>query len=226
MVERTLPKPDTRVRFPSAALPEPLTEWRGVFILGWMWWLGSVGRVEAVCSLLLQGTRPRSASDTLMSRRNIPASPLPLFPSPGRWSSGCGSSAGANHGLLGLGRVCAERGKEYSGWVPQTAYRGKQIGIWVPRWFRRDVGALTCRLAVKGLIEKGLAVAPCARYTLPSLLQGHPPSLRFGHPDVASGRYRRLRKTRLHPLLPNRKVQAPPVLDLRQYKGTTLSSLG
>jgi len=37
--------------------------------------------------LLLQGTRPRSASDTLMSRRNIPASPLlTLSPSPGRWS--------------------------------------------------------------------------------------------------------------------------------------------
>ena len=30
--------------------------------------------------MLLQGTRPRSASDTLMSRRNIPASPL--LPSP------------------------------------------------------------------------------------------------------------------------------------------------
>ena len=28
-----------------------------------------------------------------------------------------------------------------------------------------------------------------ARYTLPSLLQGHPPSLQLGHPDVASGRY-------------------------------------
>lgn len=142
MVERTLPKPDTRVRFPSAAPKAPdLTVW------GFIFW-----RVEAVCSLLLQGTRPRSASDTLMSRRNIPTSPLPLFPSPGRWSSGCGSSAGANHGLLGLGRVCAERGKEYSGWVPQTAYRGRQIGIWVPRWFRRDVEAPTRRLAAKGLI--------------------------------------------------------------------------
>ena len=27
------------------------------------------------------------------------------------------------------------------------------------------------------------------RYTLPPLLQGNPPSLRFGHPDVASGGY-------------------------------------
>ena len=112
-----------------------------------------------------------------------------LPPSPGRWSSGCGCAAGMRTAATRCGKSVRGEGKEYSGWVPQTAYRGKQIGIWVPRWFRRDVGALTCRLAVKGLIEKGLAVAPCARYTLPSLLQGHPPSLRFGHPDVASGRY-------------------------------------
>ena len=129
MVERTLPKPDTRVRFPSAAPKAPdfvaglfprlkreslpggntfpralgisafqpvsrskslLPHGRRLFILGWMWWLGSVGRVEAVCSLLLQGTRPRFASDTLMSRRNIPASPL-LIPPPcgARWGRGC-----------------------------------------------------------------------------------------------------------------------------------------
>ena len=31
----------------------------------------------------------------------------------------CGK--GANHGLLSLGRLCAEREKEYWGWVPQTA---------------------------------------------------------------------------------------------------------
>ena len=161
MVERTLPKPDTRVRFPSAAPQAPdfvaglfprlkreslpggntfpralgisafqpvsrstslLPHGRRLFILGWMWWLGSVGRVEAVCSLLLQGTRPRSASDTLMSRRNIPASPLlTLSPSPGRWSSGCGCAAGNETRALGLERVCAEAGKEYSGEVPQTA---------------------------------------------------------------------------------------------------------
>ena len=152
MVERTLPKPDTRVRFPSAAPKAPnLMVWGFIFFgldvvvgLGWVRW------VEAVCSLLLQGTRPRSASDTLMSRRNIPASPLlTLSPSPGRWSSGCGCAAGNETRALGLERVCAKRGKEYSGWVPQTAYRGKQIGIWGPRWFRRDVGALTCGLAAR-----------------------------------------------------------------------------
>ena len=65
-----------------------------------------MGRVEAVCSLLLQGTRPRFASDTLMSRRNIPASPL-LFPSL-RAGGVVGAAAlyRANRGLLGLGRVC------------------------------------------------------------------------------------------------------------------------
>lgn len=66
MVERTLPKPDTRVRFPSAAPQAP-----DLMVWGFIYW-----RVEVVCSLLLQGTRPRFASDTLMSRRNIPASPL------------------------------------------------------------------------------------------------------------------------------------------------------
>ena len=185
MVERTLPKPDTRVRFPSAAPKAPdfvaglfprlkreslpggntfpralgisafqpvsrstslLPHGRRLFILGWMWWLGSVGRVEAVCSLLLQGTRPRFASDTLMSRRNIPASPLPLFPS--LWCEVGMRTAGHS-----AWEECARRGGgEYSGWVPQTAYRGRQIGIWVPRWFRRDVEAPTRRLAAKGLI--------------------------------------------------------------------------
>ena len=149
MVERTLPKPDTRVRFPSAAPQAPdfvaglfprlkreslpggntfpraleisafqpvsrstslLPHGRRLFILGWMWWLGSVGRVEAVCSLLLQGTRPRFASDTLMSRRNIPASPSASLPS--LWCEvGCGCRGrDANRGTLDLGRVCAEGG--------------------------------------------------------------------------------------------------------------------
>ncbi len=94
MVERTLPKPDTRVRFPSAAPQAPdLTVWGFLFGLDVVVRLRAwVERVEAVCSLLLQGTRPRFASDTLMSRRNIPASPL-LIPSPlregGVVSAGC-----------------------------------------------------------------------------------------------------------------------------------------
>ena len=62
--------------------------------------------------MLLQGTRPRFASDTLMSRRNIPTSPLlTLSPSRGRWSSGCGCAAGNEPRALGLGRVCAEAGR-------------------------------------------------------------------------------------------------------------------
>lgn len=130
MVERTLPKPDTRVRFPSAAPQAPdLMVW-GFYFLGWMRWLGAVGRVEAVCSLLLQGTRPRFASDTLMSRRNIPASPLlTLSPSPGRWSSGCGCAVWNEPRALGLGRVCAEAGRGNTG----VRYRRQLAGneCWV-----------------------------------------------------------------------------------------------
>lgn len=65
-----------------------------------------VGRVEAVCSLLLQGTRPRFASDTLMSRRNIPTSPL--LPSPSLWYE--------------VGCVAARQGCE-----PRATWLGKSV---------------------------------------------------------------------------------------------------
>ena len=69
-----------------------------------------MGRVEAVCSLLLQGTRPRSASDTLMSRRNIPASPPASLPS--LWCEvGCGCRGrDANRGCS-LWEECAGTGR-------------------------------------------------------------------------------------------------------------------
>lgn len=112
MVERTLPKPDTRVRFPSAAPQAPdLMVW-GFYFLGWMRWLGAVGRVEAVCSLLLQGTRPRFASDTLMSRRNIPASPLlssPLLRAGG--VVGADARCGTNHGRSAWEECARRRGR-------------------------------------------------------------------------------------------------------------------
>ena len=155
MVERTLPKPDTRVRFPSAApqapdfvaglfprlkresLPggntfpralgisafQPVSRSTspgpyglGLYFLGWMRWLGSVGRVEAVCSLLLQGTRPRFASDTLMSRRNIPASPLlssPLLRAGG--VVGADARCGTTHGRSVWEECARRRGGEYWG---------------------------------------------------------------------------------------------------------------
>lgn len=139
MVERTLPKPDTRVRFPSAApkapdfvaglfprlkresLPggntfpralgisafQPVSRSKspGPYGLGLYFW-----RVEAVCSLLLQGTRPRSASDTLMSRRNIPASPL--LPSPLRAGGvvGAATAAGVRTAAARCGKSVRERG--------------------------------------------------------------------------------------------------------------------
>ena len=80
--------------------------------------------------MLLQGTRPRSASDTLMSRRNIPTSPLlTLSPSRGRWSSGRGCAAGNEPRALGLGRVCAEAGRGNTG----VRYRRQLAGneCWV-----------------------------------------------------------------------------------------------
>ena len=180
MVERTLPKPDTRVRFPSAA-PQAFCPTAGGFLF-WVVW------VEAVCSLLLQGTRPRSASDTLMSRRNIPTSPLPLFPSPGRWSSGCGCRGrGANRGLLGLGRVCGNGEGEYWGEVPQAARRETKIGSRVWWWFRRDV-----RAPSRGLIKTGLVVAPyerAAQLYLPEATSGCPSSARAGAPVGAKEVY-------------------------------------
>ena len=108
-------------------------------------------------------------------------------PSPDRGRSGGGSSEGTNCGLLGLGRVCAEAGKEYSGWVPQTAYRGRQIGIWVPRWFRRDVEAPTRRLAAKGLIATMRARTD--QLYLPDATSGCPSSARAGAPVGAKEVY-------------------------------------
>lgn len=129
MVERTLPKPDTRVRFPSAALQSLLLHSKRLFILGWMWWLGSVGRVEAVCSLLLQGTRPRSASDTLMSRRIIPTSPLLPSPLPVVRGRVRGCAAGMRTAGYSAWEECARRG----GRNTRVGYRRQlaKIEYWV-----------------------------------------------------------------------------------------------
>lgn len=135
MVERTLPKPDTRVRFPSAAL-YPLTSSVRGFCFGLLWvWL-----VEAVCSLLLQGTRPRSASDTLMSRRNIPTSPLSL-PSPEGGVVGAAHQRLRTAGRMAWEECARKRGGEYWGKVPQTARRTTRVDSRVPRWFRRGAWA-------------------------------------------------------------------------------------
>ncbi len=162
MVERTLPKPDTRVRFPSAAPQAPdfvaglfprlkreslpggntfpralgisafqpvsrstslLPHGRRLFILSY------VGRVEAVCSLLLQGTRPRSASDTLMSRRIIPTSPLLPSPLPVVRGRVRGCAAGMRTAGYSAWEECARRG----GRNTRVGYRRQlaKIEYWV-----------------------------------------------------------------------------------------------
>ena len=173
MVERTLPKPDTRVRFPSAALQSLLPHGRRLFAAE----AGIASRRKYIPSRArdfrlparqplqkprtssrgfsynLDGSRryvPCSCREPvlaprrtpLMSRRNIPASPLPLS-SPLRAGGVVGADARCrtNRGTLGLGRVCAERGKGYSGEVPQTARRETKVGSRVWWWFRRDVSA-------------------------------------------------------------------------------------
>lgn len=60
--------------------------------------------------MLLQGTRPRFASDTLMSRRNIPASPLPPS-SPLRAGGVVGAGCvGSEPRAARLGKSVRERG--------------------------------------------------------------------------------------------------------------------
>ena len=168
MVERTLPKPDTRVRFPSAAPQAP-----DLMVWGFIFW-----RVEAVCSLLLQGTRPRFASDTLMSRRNIPTSPLLLSPSSLWYEVGCGCAAGNEPRDTRLGKSVRERGGGILGLGTAGSSPRMNIGFRGLRWFRRDV-----RAPSRGLIETGLVVAPyerTAQLYLPEATSGCPSSARAG----------------------------------------------
>ena len=137
--------------------------------------------------MLLQGTRPRSASDTLMSRRNIPASPLlTLSPSPGRWSSGCGSSEGANRGYS-LWEECAGTGRGNT----RVRYRRQlaKIEYWVQGIAVVPQGR---QCAFRELIETGLVVAPCERTAqlyLPEATSGCPSSARAGAPVGAKEVY-------------------------------------
>ena len=144
-----------------------------------------MGRVEAVCSLLLQGTRPRFASDTLMS----PASPLlTLSPSPGRWSSGCGYAVRGLTAGDSAWEECAGTGRGNTG----VRYRRQLAG-------RRRLGSGHCgdsvwevRAPSRGLIETGLVVAPCERAAqlyLPEATSGCPSSARAGAPAGAKEVY-------------------------------------
>lgn len=154
-----------------------------------MWWLGLVGRVEAVCSLLLQGTRPRSASDTLMSRRNIPASPLLLSPpSPGRWSSGCGCAAGMRTAGYAAWEECAGTGRGNTG----VGYRRQlaRIEYWVEGIAVTPYGS-SGRLPA-GSRQEGFSTtmrARTAQLYLPEATSGCPSSARAGAPVGAKEVY-------------------------------------
>ena len=137
--------------------------------------------------MLLQGTRPRSASDTLMSRRNIPASPLPLFPSPGRWSSGCGSSAGAKRGRSAW-KECAGAGRGNTG----VRYRRQlaKIEYWVEGIAVTPYGR-SGRLPA-GSRQEGFSTtmrARTAQLYLPEATSGCPSSARAGAPVGAKEVY-------------------------------------
>ena len=128
--------------------------------------------------MLLQGTRPRFASDTLMSRRNIPASPLLIpSPSPGRWSSGCGCTVWNDPRALGLGRVCAEAGRGILGLGTADSSPGNGIGIWV-RWWLSLGGQGAYQRA-----QRERACRNCASAVplyLPAATSGCPSSARAG----------------------------------------------
>ena len=122
-----------------------------------------------------------------MSRRNIPASPLlTLSPSPGRWSSGCGCAVWNEPRALGLGRVCAEAGKEYSGEVPQklagrrrlvAGYGGGSVetSVRLPEGSGQEGFSTTCERA--------------AQLYLPEATSGCPSSARAGAPVGAKEVY-------------------------------------
>ena len=164
--------------------------------------------------MLLQGTRPRSASDTLMSRRNIPASPLPLFPSPGRWSSGCGSSAGAKRGRSAWKECARRRGRNtrvrYRRQLAKNEYWVQGIAV-VPQ-------GRQC--AFRELIETGLVVAPCERTAqlyLPEATSGCPSSARAGAPVGAKEVYSA-------PASPPHKRGMHPVRHLKSLKNVQLTT--
>ena len=122
-----------------------------------------------------------------MSRRNIPASPL--FPSSPPLPVVRGRvrvTSGASRELLGLGRVCAEAGKEYWGEVPQTARREMQIGIWVRWWFS---------LGGQGAYQRARCERACRNHAsavllyLPAATAGCPSSARAGAPVGAKEVY-------------------------------------
>ena len=157
--------------------------------MGWMWWLGSVGRVEAVCSLLLQGTRPRSASDTLMSRRNIPASP-PLPSPPSLWCEvGC---VAARQGCEPRAARCGKSVRERGGGNTRVRYRRQlaKIEYWVEGIAVTPYGRSE-RLPA-GSRQEGFSTtmrARTAQLYLPEATSGCPSSARAGAPVGAKEVY-------------------------------------
>ena len=162
-----------------------------------MWWLGLVGRVEAVCSLLLQGTRPRSASDTLMSRRNIPASPLPpSFPL---------------SVVRGRAQLCGKRVRTtgYSVWEDCAGTRRGNAGVRYRKQLAQNEDW------VQGAYPQVCAYT--AQLYLPEATSGCPSSARAGAPVGAKEVYSA-------PASPPHKRGMHPVRHLKSLKNVQLTT--
>lgn len=150
--------------------------------------LGWVGWVEAVCSLLLQGTRPRSASDTLMSRRNIPASPPLPSPLPVVRGRVRGCAARMRTAGYSAWEECAGTGRGNTG----VRYRRQlaKIEYWVEGIAVTPYGR-SGRLPA-GSRQEGFSTtmrARTAQLYLPEATSGCPSSARAGAPVGAKEVY-------------------------------------
>lgn len=177
MVERTLPKPDTRVRFPSAApkapdfvaglfprlkresLPGGNTFPRALGISAFQPVSRSTSPGPYGLGLyFLAGrggmflTPAGNPSSLRFGHPDVATEHTDFSPSPGRWSSGCGCAVWNEPRALGLGRVCGNGEGEYWGEVPQTARRETKVGSRVWWWFRRDVSAPSEGSSRQGLL--------------------------------------------------------------------------
>ena len=165
--------------------------------------------------MLLRGTRPRSASDTLMSRRNIPASPL-LIPPPcgARWGRGC--ALWNEPRVTWLGKSVRGEGGRNTG----VGYRKQlaKIKYWVEGIAVTPHGRSE-RLPA-GSRQEGFSTTMRARTDqlyLPEATSGCPSSARAGAPVGAKEVYSA-------PASPPHKRGMHPVRHLKSLKNVQLTT--